>query len=268
MRTLRAILLTAAAASAAPPFACPSGTGEIPAAFLGSARAAAGGAALLATPTALYLTPPGAAIGAQFCVLDAFPNPNSPRQLFVTIGSARNAPADQDVTCAFLDLTHAPQASFNVSDPTGQACPINTGLPFAAWRAGAPPPALPACPASAVALPPALQGEGRLADAEASGNSRLLLAGSAWVSVLQGALVETLCVAAVAPAAGAAGATELRFSNAAAGGGAAKEACAWVAPAPPARLRYKFGAGSACPGDFSHPSTIAFNFTGGHQSGA
>ena len=238
-------------------YTCPSAINPVPSAFLGAATGHA--TTLITTPDSLFLFPTPDTTGAQFCVLNVLVNPNAPRQLFITLGSTSNTPADQDVTCAFLDLTHAPHAIFNVSDPSGASCPIATGEPFSGWRPAQSAP-LPACPPSSAPLPAALQGQGRLSDAQASGNSHLLLHGTAWVTVLQGALVTTQCIAAVAPI--AQGVTQLLLSNAEKEGAPA-QACVWVAPSPPSHLQYKFGpASGGCPADFSHPATIPFNFSG------
>jgi hypothetical protein len=252
-----ALSLLLALSAGASAFTCPAGAGLLPPAFHGSAASPALGT-LVATGTTLYLTPAQDAIGSVFCILSVFVNPNNPAAAFITLGAAANPVADQDVSCAYLDLSAAPaRVLFNVSDDTGQSCPMATGLPFAGWRAGAA--AAPACPRASAPLPAALAGVGRLADAQHSGSSRLELQGSAWTAVDQGALASVRCVASVSTAA-AQGVTQLTFSNAVAAGGA-QEGCAWVQPQPPAQLRYKLGLGSACPTDFSRPHTIPFNFS-------
>ena len=248
-------LLALAAGAAA--FTCPEGAGLLPPAFRGTAASPTLGT-LVTTGSALYVTPPRAAIGSIYCVLSAFVNPNNPAALFITLGAAANPVADRDVTCAYLDLSAAPAILFGVSDDSGLSCPINTGQPFGGWRAGAA--AAPACPPSSAPVPAALAGVGRLADAQRSGNSRLELQGAAWTAVDQGALASVRCIASVtaAAAAAAAGVTQLSFSNSP---GAPQEGCAWVQRAPPAHLRYKLGAGRDCPADFSRPLVIPFNFT-------
>ena len=191
-------------------------------------------------------------------MLSAFINPNAPTDVFITIGSTHNAPADQDVTCAFLSLAVAGTAHFAQSDPSGQLCPIRTGAPFSAWTPS--PPTLPACPERSVEVPAELQGVGVLADAAQSGTSRLLLQGRAWTTVEQGSLVAVRCVTAVSrPPAQPAGLVQLEFSNAASGGGVA-QGCAWALPRGAAHLQFKLGAGAACPADFSGAATIPFAF--------
>jgi len=241
--------------SLAQQFVCPLGNGVLPPTFHGSA----GGEALtlLATPTALFLTPKGDTVGTYYCILSAFVNPNEQKEIFITIGSLRNTPTDQDVTCAYLDLTKAPAAVvFNVSDPSGQQCPIKAGLPFKAWAPSSSAPALPTCPERNAPIPRDLVGQGTLKDAQQSGNSHLLLGGGAWTTVLQGALVTVQCVAAVAfPPGQPAGLAQLQLSNAAAGD---SEACAWVLRKSASLLQYKLGKGKVCPTDFSGALTIPF----------
>ena len=238
------------------PFTCPAGNSALPSEFCGTATGATG-STLITTPTAFFQTLPGDSIGNFSCVLGAFVNPNAPMEVFITIGNQRNAPADQDVTCAFLSLATSKAPHFAESDPSGQLCPIKAGLPFSAWAPS--PPALPACPERSVAVPAELEGEGVLQDAAQSGNSRLLLQGRAWTTVEQGSLVTVRCVASVSsPPAQPAGLVQLVFSNAARSGAA--QACAWALPKGATHLQYKLGAGAACPTDFAGAATIPFAF--------
>lgn len=238
------------------PFPCPIGTGLLSPPFLGSATSPS--TSLQTTPTALFLTQAGDTIGTYSCILHTFTNPNAEKEVFITIGSERNPPADQDVTCAFLSLTAAPAVIFNLSDPSGAACPIKGGSPFSGWSPSPPAPALPACPSRSVAVPASLAGQGKLADPSQSGQSFLLLQGAAWTVVEQGALVDVSCVAAVSnPPGQPAALVQLEFSNSESG---AVAGCAWALPHRPDALQYKLGKGRACPTDFNGASTIPFKY--------
>lgn len=246
-------------------YTCPEGTNTLPTLFLGTMSNSQ--STIMTTPTTIYVTENGDAIGSYYCILRSFLNPNINTQVFMTIGSASNAAADQDVTCAFLDVSKAPKTViFNVSDPSGGACPINSGYSYTGWQpTGGSSPTLPACPTSSVPLPSSLQGEGKLTDPEGSKNSHLLLASTAWSTLSQGSIVTVLCAASISPiSTKGASVTQITFSNTA---GAKDDAggaggCVWALPVPPNHLSYKFGINGACPVDFSHPTTIPFNFSG------
>ena len=257
MRLGAAFLALVSARAAAAAFACPAGSNYVPSMFQGSAHSPY--AVITISATTLFVTPPRDVVGTAYCIMHTFVNPNAPTQAFLSIGNAANSAADEDVTCAFLEVGLKGNAAvYNLSrTPDGSDCPIGPGgAPFAGWRSPAPD-ALPACPPGGAALPRALWGEGALKDAEQSGNSHLLLDARALTTVEQGAIVKVRCAAAVAPAAG--GATAVSFSNSAAAG-APVEACAWLEPVPPAHLRWKLGEAAACPTNFTGAATIPFTF--------
>ena len=207
----------------------------------------------------VFITKDSETISNFYCILRIFVNPNIASQVFITIGNSGNAPADQDVMCAFLDVGKSPTSViFNVSDASGADCPINSGVVYAGWHTDS---TIPACPSSSVALPWTLHGVGKLSDPEASKNSHLFLEKSSWTTVSQGSIVTVQCASSITTVkTKTVTVTQIALSNSFKAG-AAQEGCVWALALPPSTLRYKFGVKGACPSDFSHPITIPFNFS-------
>ena len=251
MRALPALLLLGGACAL---FTCPvlPPTRQLPPRFQGLATRPSE-ESILTTGTTLWVIPVRDSISSQYCIVDAFVNPNKPGQAFVTIGSLANAAADIDVACAFLDISTKATVRFNLTLDSN-ACPMAPEGVSYSWVQ--PSTLQPACPQSDATMPSSLLGSGNLTDDQNSGNSRLLVEAGSWTTVMQGSLVSSQCISSAVPV-GETPAYELKFSNAKKG---MVEACVWAAPSSTSTLTWKAGKGSACPSDFTDATVTPFVF--------